>query len=107
MSTSPESAAWERARGRVAQLRHFYIHALAFVLGNTVGFVVNWLTLGDGQNPWWFQWGLLVWSTALAVHALTLAGRGRLLGPAWERRKIEQYLQYLHEDVPDSPDLAQ
>jgi hypothetical protein len=84
---------WERARRRVVQLRHFYVHVLAFAVGNTVAFIVNCLTLSNGDNPWWFQWGLLVWGTALAVHALTLVGRGGFFGPDWEERKVTKYLQ--------------
>ena len=72
---------WEQARRRATQLRHFYVHVLAFAVGNTTAFVVNWMTLGDGSHSWWFQWGLVVWATALAVHGLTVVGRARWLGP--------------------------
>jgi hypothetical protein len=97
MTTASPSAAWERAHRRAIQLRHFYIHLIAFAVGNTVAFLINWLTLSSGDNPWWFQWGLLVWGSALAVHGLTIAGRGSWLGPGWEERKITQYLR---EEVP-------
>jgi hypothetical protein len=93
MTALDDGARWEQARRRAQQLRHFYIHVLAFAIGNVVAFFINWMTLGDGADSWWFQWGLLVWAAALAVHALTLAGRGAFLGPGWEQRKIDQYLR--------------
>ena len=99
MTTSNHTAEWERAHLRVVQLRHFYVHALAFTVGSMVAFLINLLTRSNGGN-WWFQWGLLVWGSALAVHGLTLAGRGAFLGPAWEERKITKYLG---EDVHQGP----
>jgi len=92
MTIRDQSVDWERARRRAVQLRHFYVHGLAFVVGNSVAFFINWLTLSSGDNPWWFQWGLLVWGSALAVHAITLSGHGRFLGPRWEQHKIDEYL---------------
>ena len=83
----------EQARRRAAQVRAFYIHVLAFIVGNVTAFIVNWMTLSDGDHPWWFQWGLLVWSAALAVHGLTVVGRTAWLGPDWEQRKIDRYLR--------------
>ena len=79
------------AQRRVAQLRRFYVHCIAFVAGNTLAFLINWMTLSAGDHPWWFQWGLLVWSSALAIHGLTLVGHGRFFGPAWEARKVAEY----------------
>ena len=95
MTVAPSlaTARWEQGRQRAAQLRHFYVHVLAFVVGNTTAFVVNWMTMGNGNHSWWFQWGLVVWTTALAVHGLTVVGRSRWLGPEWERRQIERYLR--------------
>jgi hypothetical protein len=87
-----DATRYEWARRRAAHLRGFYIHALAFVLGNTANFVVNWMTLGHGDNPWWFQWALIAWSVALCVHGITVLGKGAWLGPKWEDRKIRQYL---------------
>ena len=100
--TVDRTADWERARRRAGQLRHFYIHALAFTVGNFVAFFINWLTLSNGDNPWWFQWGLLVWGSALAVHALTLTRSGTFLGPEWEQRRIAKYLGDESHHAPQS-----
>jgi hypothetical protein len=98
-----DAVAVERVRRRVVRLRGFYIHCLAFVIGNTVAFLVNWMTLGDGNNSWWFQWGLIVWATALAVHGLTVIRAGSWLGPEWEDRKVAQLLRVHGDDASSSP----
>jgi hypothetical protein len=98
------TAQWEQARRRATQLRHFYIHALAFLVGNATAFLVNLMTLGDGSS-WWFQWGLLVWSTALAAHGLTVVGGTRWLGPEWEQRQIDRYLAGAGAPAPASPEV--
>ncbi|MGH9094576.1 MAG: 2TM domain-containing protein [Acidimicrobiales bacterium] len=90
-SATPELR--EAARRRAARLRSFYIHCVAFVLGNTMNFAVNWMTLGNGNHQWWFQWALIVWSVALGVHAITVVGNGAWFGADWEERKVRQYLR--------------
>lgn len=91
MSLYDETVAYERARQDAARLRGFYVHCLVFVLGNTTNVIVNWMTRQDGGN-WWFQWALIAWTVALAVHGLTIAGRRSWFGPDWEQRKIRQYM---------------
>jgi hypothetical protein len=88
-----DELALERARRRAARLRGFYIHCLAFVAGNTVAFLINLMTRGNGDGSWWFQWGLIVWATALAIHGLTVLGSTSWLGPEWEDRKVAQFLR--------------
>jgi hypothetical protein len=98
----PSDAAIERARRSATRIRNFYIHCLAFIVGNLVAFLINWMTLGDGDNPWWFQWGLLIWATALAIHGLTVLGSGRWLGAEWEERKVAQLLAR-YDRTPGAP----
>jgi hypothetical protein len=101
-STTPPDPRHEQARQRAVRLRGFYIHCLAFVLGNTANLIVNVITRQNGGN-WWFQWVLIPWSIALGVHALTLVGQGAWFGASWEERKIHRYLA--NSDSPDMPDL--
>lgn len=92
----------EAALRRAARLRGLYIHCLAFVLGNAANLVVNAMTRRAGGN-WWFQWALVAWTVALAVHAITVLGNGAWFGPAWEERKVRQYLRAdrVTDDPPD------
>lgn len=82
---------YERARRDAARLRGFYVHCLAYGLGNITNFIVNWMTRQNGGD-WWFQWALVGWSVALAVHGITVIGRGSWWGPDWEERKVRRYL---------------
>jgi hypothetical protein len=100
-----DDLAVDRARRRAARLRGFYIHCVAFVAGNTVAFVVNWMTRGEGGS-WWFQWGLLVWAAALAIHGLTVLGSGSWLGPEWEDRKVAQFLRASNVRSAHAPPAA-
>jgi hypothetical protein len=99
------TAPWEQARRRATQLRHFYIHVLVFLVGNATAFLLNLMTLGDGRHSWWFQWGLLVWSTALGAHGLTVVGGTRWLGPEWEQRQIDRYLAGAGTSMPASSEV--
>lgn len=82
----------EEAHRRAARLRALYVHACAFVLGNSANVVVNWVTLGGGNNGWWFQFPLVAWSVALGVHAIAVLSRGAWFGADWEERKVRRYL---------------
>jgi hypothetical protein len=79
-TATPPDLPYEQARRRAIRLRGFYIHSLAFVLGNTANFIVNVITR-QNAGDWWFQWVLILWSIALGVHALTLVGQGAWFGP--------------------------
>ncbi len=107
MATSSEpSVRWmehptrDEASRYVRRLRAFYVHCLAFLIGNAANVLINWITRGSGGN-WWFQWPLIVWGLALGVHGLTVVGKGSWLGPAWEERKVRDYLAA--HSSPDDP----
>jgi len=92
--------AYTHARQHAARLRGFYVHCFAYALGNATNIVVNWITRQQGGN-WWFQWPLVAWTVALAVHGITITARGSWLGPGWEERQIRKYL---NTDRPTHPD---
>ncbi len=98
----PSAPSLAAARRRVARMRNLYTHALAFVLGNAVNFVVNLLTRSHGGN-WWFQYALIVWTVGLGVHAITVLSRDSWFGDRWEDRELQQYLAKAPEASPTSP----
>jgi hypothetical protein len=115
LTTTSPALRYEQARRRAIRLRHFYVHCLAFLACNTANLTVNLITRQSG-NDWWFQWVLIPWSVALAIHALTLVSQGTWLGPVGVERKIRRYVG--EEDplvtpgsppatVPDSSTLIQ
>lgn len=67
----------EGLRLRMAALRQFHRHALAYVLAASATFVLE-LLAGAGEGlP---RWPLVVWGAALALHAAHVFGRGRRHG---------------------------
>ncbi len=83
-----EQQRYQRARERVEALRGFYVHALIFVLVNTMLFVIDLLSGGG----WWFFWPLIGWGIGLGVHALNVLGFGGFLGKDWEERKTREFM---------------
>lgn len=80
---------YQQAKRRVREIRGFYIHLAVYVLVNAFLFLLNISTSPDAL---WFFWPLLGWGIALAVHAVSVFGFGRWLGPEWEEKKIEGIL---------------
>jgi hypothetical protein len=81
---SPE--AWARARLRVVALQAFYVHAVLYVVANTVMFTVHLVSGG----PSWFLWPLLCWAAGLAVHAAEAYRLFPLFGTTWETRQMRR-----------------
>ena len=76
------------AKQHVAALKGFYIHAFVFVLVMAGLLIIN---LGAG-SPWWVQWPLLGWGIGLLGHAVAIFAPIRILGKAWEERKIKEMM---------------
>jgi hypothetical protein len=84
-----EQRRYERAQGRVKELKGFYTHATAYVLVNIGLFVINLLTGGG----WWFYWPLLGWGIGLGIHALSVfAFGGGPFSRDWEERKTRELM---------------
>ena len=60
-----------------------------YVLVNTFLFIIDLVT---SPHSWWFYWPLLGSGIGLAVHAVNVFGRTRMLGSEWEEKKIRQYM---------------
>ena len=85
-----EDTRYRRARERVAALRGFYTHLAFFILVNAGLLAINLLA---SPGTWWFYWPLLGWGIGLGAHAISVFGRGALLGPKWEQRKIRDFME--------------
>jgi 2TM domain-containing protein len=77
-----------QARRRVAALKGFYIHLVAFALVLLGLLLVNSATGG----PWWVVWVFLGWGLGVLAHGLAVAGLGSRTIAAWEERKVRDYL---------------
>ncbi len=80
---------YERAKGKVQELKAFYGNLIAFVLVNLLLFVINLLSSPDS---WWFYWVTIFWGIGLIIHAVSVFGGGKFLGSDWEEKKIQEYM---------------
>jgi 2TM domain len=81
---------YQRAQERVRAIRGFFEHLTVYVVINLFLFAINMLT---GSHSLWFYWPLLGWGSAVVIHALVTFGPASKLGPAWEERKIKEYME--------------
>ena len=63
--------------------RGFQIHALAFVVGIVVVFVINYST---GPQYWWALWVLLGWGIGILAHWFFVLGPGAAKPAASDRQ---------------------
>ena len=85
-SPAAEAAKVAQARRRVAAIKGFYIHLLAFALVLAALFAIN-LTSG---GSWWVLWVVCGWGIGVAAHALAVFGRKPRAIAEWEERKVRQ-----------------
>jgi hypothetical protein len=89
MKMNTEDNKYQKAKERVRELRGFYSHLGAYVVVNSLLFLINITTSPDVL---WFYWPLLGWGTGLVMHAVYVFGLGRWFGPDWEEKKIQEII---------------
>jgi hypothetical protein len=77
-----------RAQRRVATLKGFYVHLLAFVSVVVALLVLDAVT-GAG---WWVQWVFFGWGIGVAAHAIATFWRTPQFVAQWEKRKLRQMI---------------
>jgi hypothetical protein len=89
----------EMARRYVRRKRIFYL-----VLGIWLSLSLMWflIDLLDDSSANWFWWPMLGTGIGVAVTGIVLLGFGGLLGPEWERRQVDRYLERHHTEDPGS-----
>jgi len=90
MSELSEHPRYKEARHHVERLKGFYTHATVYVLVNLGLFALGQLT---GRAHSWYPWPALAWGIGLLAHGVWVFTFGGMLGPAWEERKIREYLE--------------
>lgn len=90
--TNPSQAKRDAARKYVKRIKGFYIHALVFILVNSLHIVSeifeNWTNVYDADT----YSTLLFWGIGLTVHAISVFGQNLILGKDWEERKIRELM---------------
>jgi len=93
VSDAPEAIARERAKKRVADVRDFFGHLIAYLIANGIMVFVDLRDTGDSQflGLDWAYWSIIPWGIGLLIHALVVfVFEGRL--ERYEERKAKQYL---------------
>jgi hypothetical protein len=80
----------ERAKKRVEEIKGFYVHLGVYLIVNAALFAID---IVSSPDTLWFYWPMLGWGIGLGIHAFTMVTEGRLLGPEWEARKVQELLQ--------------
>lgn len=94
-----EEERYKRAKERVEALKGFYTHLAVYLAVNAGLFLINVVT----SSNWWFYWPMLGWGIGLAVHAMTIFVTDGWFGPAWEERKIKEYMNERGQNAPPAP----
>lgn len=84
------SDSYLRARQHVDNLKEFYYNLISYC------FVIPFLIFINYKTFWGFQWfwfPLFGWGMGLAFHAYKVYVNDGVLGRAWEKRKIEQFME--------------
>ncbi len=87
-----DKAKFKSAQARVAALKGFYIHLMAFTLVLPILFAVDYF----GPAGWWVQWVFLGWGAGVLLHAFAIFGGSRSgSNPIadWEKRKIKEMMK--------------
>jgi fatty acid desaturase len=77
------------ARGYVRSLRQFYRLVLTAAAVIALTGTINYIS---SRGYWWFLWVVFGFAIAIAFSGINLLLRGRVLGSAWEERKVREYL---------------
>jgi Na+/melibiose symporter-like transporter len=85
-----EAEALHRARKQVKRLRDFYVLCGTALLVVGLTAVVNLVTDPDRL---WFLWVVFGFAIAIGFSALDVFARDRLLGAAWEERKLREIIE--------------
>lgn len=81
---------YERARKRIAKIKGFYQHLLAYCLFTPFTIFINYKTYWDYK---WFWFSVIGWGIGLAIHGFVVFIHKGKLGSQWEARKIEELMR--------------
>jgi hypothetical protein len=87
MKMNTKDNEYQKEKTRVAEMVGFYGHLGAYVLVNSLLFLIDILTPPDIL---WFYWPLLGWGIGIVMHAAYVFGLGRWFGSDWEEKRIKE-----------------
>ncbi len=93
---TPEEIRLERITKRVKQLKGFYKHLAIYIIVNIILLVINYFQLESGENFFTFTTfsTIIFWGIGLIFHTVNVFAKNIFLGPDWEERKINEYMEH-------------
>ncbi len=97
---------YERAQKKVASIKGFYNHLAAYIIVNTLLFVLRGKfifvligseAMGNPEFLNWLDWNFfgtpILWGIGLAFHGLKVFSYNPFFGKEWEERQIDKILR--------------
>jgi hypothetical protein len=81
--------AYDRARKKVKEIKHFYINLSLYL---TIIPVLVFINLYVTPEAYWFQFPMLGWGTGVAVHGMSAHNYIPFLGKNWEEKKLKELI---------------
>jgi hypothetical protein len=91
----------QEARRWVRRKRLFYSLLALWLVLSAMWFAID--ILGDSRLDW-FWWPMLGMGLGVVVTGIFLLGVGGLMGPDWERRQIDRYVERRGSSGPSRPE---
>jgi len=84
----------KKVRKRVKAMAGFYKHLAAYIVVNIVLIAMHWADLKPGEEFFTFSTfsTAFFWGIGLLFHGFGAFGVNLFLGPDWEERKIQEYM---------------
>lgn len=95
MEKYKEEDRYFRAKKKVENIKGFYIHALVYVIVNSVILLLIYSAYDDKSgfiNLGTFSTAI-GWGIGLGLHAFGVFGRDLFFGTDWEEKKMKQFLK--------------
>ena len=100
MNQYNEEEKFLRAQAKVERIRNFYIHAIVYIVVNTMITIVKVsrnIENGETFNEAIFDFATvalwLAWGVGIAFHAFSVYGFDYFLGRNWEEERIRQFME--------------
>ena len=91
----------KRAYQQVKKKKGFYSHLAVFISVGIFFFIINMVTMADGDDELWFFFPLLPWSIGLFIHYFSVFGLPgtNILTKDWEDAELEKEMQKLRQKM--------
>lgn len=90
-----------RAQEQVKKKKGFYTHFAVFLSVGIFFFMINLISMGDGDDELWFFFPLIPWSLALFIHYFSVFGLPgtNILTKEWEDEELEKEMQKMRQKI--------